>query len=461
MEKRLGYQHRPNDVQAAVDLAHLPTLAQKVCEVMADDPFVTQNEIVSRLKIDLDTARALSATLRQDAKAQHFILNHGNGSKYWLNTILPLLSNGSLRAAIDGTYMYPNRIGIYTGMSCMFYCNFCGRNPTAKYAKDWERSSLDTFKQIVDQDPKQDLFWKDRFRISGGLEPLTNRYLGDIITYGHSRGFEMQLYTNGFMLTPNYLRHHPGLMDLYALRISLYGVSKEGAFRVTRHEESFDRIIDNIIHYLDNNHHTKMGMNWIVLPGHAQDVRKLITLVDLINQRAKRPLDFITLREDFSQDIRVLSDSERNELIEIFQDIDEFQKSKWPTTHWDFGYALDPLRHGRQMGGLEMVSWKQMVPTAFPQVAVSVDVKGDVYLYHESGFLERPGSQRYIIGNTNHATMKHIVKNFIDSKQTIKPLPSDVGFLDAFDHVVTKLINQARQDAEFGIPWCEGPVCLR
>jgi dTDP-4-amino-4,6-dideoxy-D-glucose ammonia-lyase len=94
-------------------------------------------------------------------------------------------------------------------------------------------------------------------------------------------------------------------------------------------------------------------------------------------------------------------------------------------------------------------------------VAVAVDVKGDVYVYHESGFLDRPGADRYIIGNITNSSVENVVQEFINSKKTIRPLPPDVGYLDAFDHVVSRLINQARDDEKFGISWNQGPVKCR
>jgi len=117
-------------------------------------------------------------------------------NRYWNNTILPLLKNGSLEHAVEGTYAYPNRIGLYPGMTCQFFCTFCGRNYNAKYQSQDIDKSFEVFKQVIDQDPKQGEFWQDRFRISGGLEPLTNPHIGKIISYGNSQGFKMQMYTN-------------------------------------------------------------------------------------------------------------------------------------------------------------------------------------------------------------------------------------------------------------------------
>lgn len=460
LNNRLGYHHTDTESKQA-DIILLSPVAQDMCRLMSDNPFITQQEISVNLNIDLAQHKAVVEEIRNNSAAQDYILYAGTGSKYWINTIKPLLVNGSLHAAINREYMYPNRIGLYTGTSCMFYCNFCGRNPVAKYEKKYQAIGFDVFKQIIDQDEKTDPYWENRFRISGGLEPLTNPWLGNIIKYGTQRGYRMQLYTNGFLMTDHYINEHPGVLDCYATRFSLYGVDAESAFRVTRHDHSFDNIIKNIISYINATTDTKVGLNWIILPGHSRDVLKLIDVVDYINSQAIRPVDFITVREDHSQNVRVISDEERNHLMEIFNKVMEFKEHKWPTTHWDFGYALDPLLHGKNLGGLEMVSWKELVPEGFPQVANAVDCKGDLYLYHESGFLDRPGSDRYIIGNIIGSSVAEVVRSHVESGKKIRPMPPDVGYLDAFDHVVSKLINQARDDAAYGIPWESGPVLCR
>jgi dTDP-4-amino-4,6-dideoxy-D-glucose ammonia-lyase len=458
MTKRLGYTH---DYTAApsVDIAHLDFVSQAVCKLLADDPFIRASDVCKQLDISINTYIELSRIIRSDSSAQNYILYQGHGSKYWTNTVRPLLESGSLHAAIDRAYMYPNRVGLYTGMSCMFYCNFCGRNPVAEYSKELNDSSLDLFKQIIDQDPRTDPAWQDRFRISGGLEPLTNSNLGNIITYGCDQGYKMQLYTNGYMMTERYLERHPGMLDLHAVRFSLYGVDAESAFRVTRHPKSFDNIVANIINYLNKTTDTRVGVNWIVLPGHANDVIKLIDTIQYINKTAKRPIDFVTLREDFSQNVRVISDPERDQLMKIFQTIENMRQS-WPT-HWDFGYSLESLAHGRNSGQLRMINWQQMIPEGFPQVSVAVDVKGDVYNYHESGFLDRPGANRYIIGNIQGSSVAEQVQNWISKNNKVRPLPPDIGFLDAFDHVVSELIMQARADEQFGVSWKQGPVACR
>lgn len=453
---RLGYTHHAVENITAPS-EQLSPIAMLIITAMQEDPFTTQRSLGKIIPRD-SHIKAINE-IRASEWAQQQIIYGGIGTKYWTNTIMPLLASGTLKAAIDKQWMYPNRVGLYTGLSCMFYCGFCGRNPVAKYDNDYAEKGRDFFYQIIDQDPKSDTIWQDRFRISGGLEPLTNPYLGDIISYGAARGYKMQLYTNGNMMTDAYIRKNPGMRELEAVRFSLYGSTAEKAFAVTKNKHSFDHVINNIIGYIDAAPDVKVGINWIILPGHARDVTELLGIVNHINQTASRPVDFVTLREDFSQNIRVLSDQERYQLSLIFKEVKGFQ-DQWPT-HFDFGYALEPLLWGKSQGHLKMIDWNQMVPESFPQVSVAVDVKGDVYVYHETGFLDRPGADRYIIGNINGSSVEEVTRQWVENGRIIKALPMDVGYLDAFDHVVSILINQARDDEDFGIPWSQGPVVKR
>ena len=49
----------------------------------------------------------------------------------------------------------------------------------------------------------------------------------------------------------------------------------------------------------------------------------------------------------------------------------------------------------------------------------------------------------------------------ISSKTEIEPHASDARFMDAFDHLVTVLINQAENDKDLGISFELGPVSAR
>ena len=93
------------------------------------------------------------------------------------------------------------------------------------------QKGLDVFKKIIDESPTGD---KSRFFLSGGLEPLTNPYLGSIIDYLKFKNFKASLYTNGYMLTEKYLKKNPSIFSLDSLRISFYGVNDKETLSVTK-----------------------------------------------------------------------------------------------------------------------------------------------------------------------------------------------------------------------------------
>ena len=75
------------------------------------------------------------------------------------------------------------------------------------------------------------------------------------------------------------------------------------------------------------------------------------------------------------------------------------------------------------------------------------DLYGDVYLFGEAGFLDRPGAKKYIIGNLyEQKSMNNVIENFIKNKHEIKILEHDRDFLDAWDHVAIKLAQQQKQN---------------
>ena len=99
----------------------------------------------------------------------------------------------------------------------MYECTFCGRNYTAKYKRNALDVGIETYKKLIDEAPNDD---KNRFYISGGLEPLTNPKLGEIISHLKKKNFNSSLYTNGYMLTKKFLNKNPEIFDLDSLRIS-------------------------------------------------------------------------------------------------------------------------------------------------------------------------------------------------------------------------------------------------
>lgn len=377
-------------------------------------------------------------------KTQHL------SSKYWDNTISPLVKSGHLEAAIKNTYIYPNRVGLYPGLNCQFFCNFCGRNYDAKYDSSYAKKSVDVFKKVMDEDPRDRDNWQDRFRISGGLEPLTNPYIGDIISYGANNEFNMQLYTNGYALNKKLLDRQPGVLDLEMIRVSLYGHNEHSYQLVTKIPKSYEIVKENLRNFLQTAESTKVGVNWIILPGHGKDLYNVFDMIEDINSTQDKKIQFITLREDFSQSASYLSDKEREDLVEIFLDIEDkcAKSNALKDLHIDYGYQLHPIRNGNPDGPLKMSTYNQMNRYGFPQVATALDSKGDLYVYHETGFIERPGASRYIIGNILDHRVEDIVKYHLAGKG-ITPKPFDISFLDAFDHLITLVLDQAKDQEDW------------
>ena len=71
----------------------------------------------------------LNKIVRENNKLQILITKNSAAKKYW-NTILPF--SYRVNDVIRNNYKFPLRIAIFPGVSCMFYCGFCGRNQKGK-----------------------------------------------------------------------------------------------------------------------------------------------------------------------------------------------------------------------------------------------------------------------------------------------------------------------------------------
>ena len=85
----------------------------------------------------------------------------------------------------------------------MFKCTFCGRNYDAVYDRSKLDQGMQMFKKLISEAPKND---DHRFYIAGGLEPLTNPNIGDLIGELREAGFKSSMYTNAYMLTETFLK---------------------------------------------------------------------------------------------------------------------------------------------------------------------------------------------------------------------------------------------------------------
>ena len=439
--------------------------ASRIAHRMSRDPWTTQDEILRQEGLQPEELVRLNAAMRDATFVQNLIVRDGLARKYW-STILPLVETGSIHAVVSNQYHFPLRLGIYAGVSCMFYCSFCGRmeNPDARYAHADVAPGHSGFDQIFAAMPQG----VSTLSLGGGLEPLTNPKLDDVIWSAKRHGHQVPLVTNGFMLTPHYVSRHPGLWDLDVLRISLYGVDEESYYAVTDKRGAFQIVKNNVIEFLKERGRRgsgpRFGFNFIVLVNTTDQVLRVLDLIREINAAVGvETVDFLTLREDFSIPVGDgLTPGERRELLAIFCEFNERRDRECPELGVDFGYALYPLSQGVAREGLAMVAHEGMLPRAYPQVSVAIDLLGDVYLYRDAAFPGRPGAARHIIGTvTETCSLETVVRDFVDGEAEASPQPKDPALMDAFDHVVTKLVWQAQADAATGIPFDAGPIARR
>ena len=172
-----------NDIKLYLNEKEIVQKIYQIIEIFSSKPLSKINEISNELEIEnVDLIKSLFVVVRSIKLFQELIIKKGQGSKYWINIILPLLKSKSVQNFIEKKTVFPFRVGLFPGVSCMFECSFCGRNYDAVYNRDYAQKGLDVFKKIIDESPTED---KSRFFLSGGLEPLTNPYLSSIIDYSN------------------------------------------------------------------------------------------------------------------------------------------------------------------------------------------------------------------------------------------------------------------------------------
>ena len=229
-----------NKLSSDVDTSSIALIIHRLSEM----PWTTQEQILNELGVDKNTLIKLNELIYSNEFFQNLIIKQGLGRKYW-NTMIPYIKNGVNKKVINYEYQFPLRLALFPGLSCMYYCGFCGRNQKAMYDGDVIKEGNQRFKDIIASMPRY-----STISISGGLEPLTNKGLGEIISYAKSKGVRVPLITNGHMLTPKYLERTPGIWDLDSLRISLYGTDDESTYFVTRHKKAYSLVRNNIIEFL-------------------------------------------------------------------------------------------------------------------------------------------------------------------------------------------------------------------
>jgi len=427
------------------------------------NPFVTQQYISETININTQQLIQLNIVLQQISFIQECIVGDIRNTQYWNSTIIPLSQSGTINNVLNNEYGYPLRIGLHIGQSCMFWCHFCGRNmdTNASYKKPQLRATTPDLINLLQTAPNNDPY---RFYLSGGLETLTNPDLMKLIKAGYDRGFKFSLYTNGFLLTEKYLDNNPGIWDLEVLRISLYGSNNEVYTHVTKHAQGFTRVKQNTIDFLKyrkkHNKTLRFGFNYIILPGFENDLLKVLDLIEEVNSKANDQIDFITLRENFQQPNEVDSFGNREKLKEVFKIVEQRRTSTHLNKlHIDYGYALNALQQDIDSPTMHCITDAQMLPKGFPQIDVVVDAYGHVYLCREAGFLDRPGNDRYIIGQVNREnSLEQVVDDWIQHGEPIDVQPGDTKFLDSYEHIVSLLVRQSKADKQFGIDESLGPI---
>ena len=458
------------------------TQAAQIIHSLSEIPWITQEELANETSLEKEDLISLNKIIRESQFLQENIINNGLGKKYW-NTIIPYTKSGYIQKVIEHEYVFPLTIALFPGLSCMFFCGFCGRNQTAAYnAGEVLESGIKRFKEIIKKLPEN-----STISIGGGLEPLTNSKLGELATFSKSLGHKVPMITNGYMLTPDYIKNNPGIWDLDSIRISLYGTDNESTFFVTRHKKAYEIVRKNIIEFLklrnDKNSKVKLGMNFIIIPENMDNVLKLIDYIKDINSHVKngKGVDFLTIREDFGSVTEIKDSSDlmkvknrkysldglmkkehRQKLISIFEEFNKKKSNDCPDLYVDFGYAMDSLSKGVLGKPLAKVNGKRMRKSGYPQLCVTVDSLGDVFLFREAGFLNRPGNKKFIIGRiSENNSFETILKNFIENKIIIDVDEEDSKFMDSYDHLMTLLVNQIENDIKFEVGVDDGPLQKR
>jgi len=451
------------------------TKIKKIVKIFSKMPWITQEKISEDLNINKQELININRIISKSKMMQNLILKEGIANKYW-NSIIPFASLA--KKTLNNEYFFPKRIALFPGVSCMFYCGFCGRNQNAKYPLSIIDDSLEMYKKLFDESPEY-----TKYSISGGLEPLTNPKLGELIKYANLSGKRMPVITNGFSLTPNYVAKNPGLFFSDSIRISLYGIDSKSYEFITRVNKSYKQVKNNTINFLkirnEKNQNLKVGFNFIVIPENIEQLLEIPKLISEINSEVidGQGINFLTIRDDYqsvtnqseNKDMerkyrleKSMNSLQRNKLKETIFRFEYYKKKLCPNLYVDYGYALESLFKGFDDTGLIKIKGSKMRKYGFTQISVAIDLIGDVFLFREAGFLNRDGNKKMIIGRiSKNVSLEDVIKNYLKKNIPLNLEDDDSRFMDSFDHVITSLVNQAEADKKFGIPFDLGPIKSR
>ena len=208
--------------------------------VLTVRPFSRLRDIAEACRCNYDDAITLVAAINRNREAARYLGKFGGDAPYRRSTIQPIAESGAVKALLEGSYRYPFTVGIYPAVSCMLSCSFCARARGEQYKPEDIIPGNELFRQLFAEAPGT---CRVRFYLSGGLEPLTNPGLAEVVRFAAGFGHRMQLYTNAMMLTSRFLAKNEGLWHLDTLRISMYGADDETAQGTTSRAGVATRVI--------------------------------------------------------------------------------------------------------------------------------------------------------------------------------------------------------------------------
>ena len=430
---------------------------EKALRMLIMRPFCRLQDIADTCCCDISDAVRLVSAIHHDRESEALLTRFSADAPYRQNTIAPINESGAVASFLTGDFRYPFTVGIYPAVSCMLSCSFCGRARGVQYSQDHIAPGNALFQQLFAEAPR-DL--PRRFYISGGLEPLTNPGLAELIRFAAGLGHRMQLYTNAMMLTSRFLENNEGIWHLDTMRISMYGADDETAKLTTLRSGVGTRVIANASDLVrlkvQRRSNLRVGFNHVVQSGQVKHLGKIArALLSIADQSPDRKgINFLTLRENYAASGEAaIHGMEREQLRDELVALQNFFIAEGMNDFVvDLGYGMRGLVDGLETEPVRRVAHTDMLARGYPQISVVVDLLGDVYLYREAAFIGRAGADRYIIGRlTPQVGLTETLSRFCtDRDRFVVPQPGDEIFLDAFDHAVTAFLRQASDDLHFG-----------
>lgn len=126
--------------------------------------------------------------------------------------------------------------------NCVFKCPHCFVEGIGHHVLSYE-----DFVSFIDQFKKMGGVF---LTLTGG-EVLTHPRFSDIYKYAYELGLSVSVFSNGYLVTPEIIKMF-AQMPPSKIEISLYGASNEKYKSVTKLEDAFERVINNIDELIQN-----------------------------------------------------------------------------------------------------------------------------------------------------------------------------------------------------------------